>query len=159
MPQGIRVKKRPCRICRKWFKPNPRVGERQKTCGDQLCQQKWHTKQCSNWNRNNSAYFREIYLSKKLGAATTSDEVNQAVTDIDSSDISRAHSAKSSKLPINLIQEVIGAQHLVIIQYLTRLLFKRFQEEMQAQLLEITAEARRLPLEDISRGDSSNRSP
>lgn len=158
MPQCRRVRKRPCRICRKWFRPNPRVGDRQKTCGDKVCQQKWHTKQCSHWNRNNSAYFREIYLSKKLAAATTNTSTNQTVNVIPS-DVHIAHSAKSSKLPINLIQEVIGAQHLVIIEYLIRLLLNPFQEGMQSQLLEITAEARRLPPGDISRGDSPNRSP
>ncbi len=146
MSQGRQVRKRPCRICRKWFRPNPRVGERQMTCGDKVCQQKWHTKQCARWNRNNSAYFREVYLSKKLVAVTTSPEVKQTVTDITpSNNISMVQSAKSSKLPINLIQEVIGVQQFVIIEYLVRLLSNPFQEVMRAQLREITTKAKRLP--------------
>ncbi len=159
MPQGRQVRKRPCRICRKWFSPTPRVGERQMTCGDKVCQQKWHTKQCARWNRKNTAYFREIYLSKKLAAATANVEANHTVTDIPLDDTPIEQSAKSSTLPINLIQEVIGAQHLVIIEYLTRLLFKPFQEEMRAQLLEITSETTQVLVKSTSRGDSSNRSP
>lgn len=34
--------KRPCRICKKWFFPNPRLGDRQKTCGTPECQRQWH---------------------------------------------------------------------------------------------------------------------
>ena len=66
MKQRRKSKKRPCRICRKWFKADPRVGERQKTCGSQACQDKWHAKKCAEWNGKNPSYFREIYLSKKL---------------------------------------------------------------------------------------------
>jgi len=140
-------RKRPCRICRKWFVPDPRVGDRQKTCGAKKCQTKWHAKKCAEWNQQNPAYFKEIYLAKKLAAIAESDakEVNFSV--------------KSSQLPRKLVQEVIGAQHLVIIEYYTRLLFKSFQEVNLRQPPEINEELCRLPREDISRGDSQQRAP
>ena len=35
MPEA---RKRPCTICRRWFRPNPRVGSRQRACGNPECQ-------------------------------------------------------------------------------------------------------------------------
>ena len=33
-----KVRKKPCRICRRWFQPDARVGERQRACGKPECQ-------------------------------------------------------------------------------------------------------------------------
>lgn len=140
-------RKRPCRICRKWFSPDPRVGDRQKTCGAKNCQVKWHAKKCSEWNNQHPTYFREIYLNKKLT------ELNEAeVKYVDSS-------VKSSQLPRKLIQEVISAQHLVIIEYVNRLLFKSFKEVIMHQLTEIKEKPGELLREEVSRGDSRQRAP
>ena len=142
-------RKRPCRICGKWFSPDPRVGERQKTCGSKGCQRKWHTKKCSEWNRAHPQYFREIYLSKRL------DDAAPPNTEIGS------HSANSSvtsgKLPRKVIQEVIGVQQLIIIEYINRLLLRSFQEVIYRQLSEIMIKQDRLLDGTSSRGDSQRR--
>ena len=75
------------------------------------------------------------------------------------STISSSHSPKNSQLPRNLVQEVIGAQQLVIIEYVTQVLFNSFQEKTKAQLFEITSKLKQLPREVISRVDSVQRSP
>ena len=162
MTQRRKSKKRPCRICRKWFSPNPRVGKRQKTCGDQDCQGKWHTKKCAEWNSKNPAYFREIYLSKKLalvGAIAEADDYHLAPSSTRKSGLPEQQPPKPSKLPRNLIQEVIGAQHLVIIEYMTQLLLNPFQEETRRQLSEIIRKLKQLPPEGISRSDITQRGP
>ncbi len=155
-------RKRPCRVCRKWFYPDSRVGERQKTCGNQDCQDRWHAKKCSEWNKKNTAYFREIYLNKKLAV------VKAETVYVDSSSSSfkprknkifHQVSAKSSQLPRNLIQEVIGVQLLVIIEYVNQLLLNSFQEETRRQLAEIKREIKQLPHGIVSRGDSAQRGP
>ena len=151
-------RKRPCRICRKWFSPNPRVGERQKTCGNQVCQDKWHAKKCAEWNRKNSSYFKEIYLSKRLASLVPDVEATKVQTPANKSGNSPV-AVPNRPLPRNLIQEVIGAQQLVIIDYVTQLLFNSFQEKIKAQLREITSKLKQLPLEVISRGDSLERGP
>ncbi len=140
-------RKRPCRICRKWFFPDPRVGDRQKTCGAKKCQTKWHGKKCTEWNQQNPAYFKEIYLGKKLAAIDEADAKHVSF------------SVKSNQLPRKLIQEVIGAQHLVIIEYVNRLLSKSFQEEILCQVPEIKGEPCGLPCGGVSRGDSRQRAP
>jgi len=155
-------RKRPCRICRKWFSPDPRVGERQKTCGNQDCQNKWHAKKCAEWNSKNSAYFREIYLSKKLASIVTSAEVVKIQSPPNKggkSVVAAPYHPQNSILPRNLIQDVIGAQQLVIIEYVTQLLFSSFQEKTKPQLLEITSKLKQLHSGVILRGDSTQRGP
>lgn len=142
-------RKRPCRICGKWFSPDPRVGERQKTCGSKDCQRKWHTKKCSDWNKTHPQYFREIYLSKRLAAAAPANaEIEPHSADFP---------VTSGKLPRTVIQEVIGAQHTIIIEYINRLLLKSFQDVISRQLSEIMTKQDRLLDGTNSRGDSQRR--
>jgi hypothetical protein len=66
MGENRKSNKRPCRICRKWFTPHPRLGDRQKTCGKEACKRKWHAKKCTEWNKKNRSYFQAIYLRCNL---------------------------------------------------------------------------------------------
>jgi len=152
MAHNSYIKKRPCRICRKWFVPNPRVGDRQKTCGSNECKQKWRNKKCAQWNRQNRVTFQTNYLDKKL------QEVKNQVNSSDKPLPQVPQSGNKSKLPQELIQKVIGAQEFVIAQYLAQVLLRSFQEVMRAQSVDIISEVKRLPPRDHSRGDSQLRS-
>lgn len=113
------IKKAPCRICGKWFTPNPRLGKRQKTCGGSECKKKWHTKKCAEWNKKNPEYFKANYLSKKITAAQKSKDENNSPLE---------KPLTSLGLPQRYVQEVIGVQLLVIIEYFGGLLAKHVQE-------------------------------
>jgi hypothetical protein len=126
MEGAIVCKKRPCRICGRWFMPNPRLKERQKTCGDAPCKREWHRKKCSEWNKKNSDYSRSNYLQKKLDGATESKETSKTLP---------IKSRFKSGLPHCFVQEVIGIQHLIIIEYFGQLLLSRFQEVLRGQLI------------------------
>ena len=104
MANNTYLKKRPCRICRKWFVPNPHVGNRQKTCGAKECRDKWHAKKCSQWNRHNRAYFQGIHLSKKLQGVQDQEMAPGKPSP------QMPKSGISPELPQEVIQEVIGAQ-------------------------------------------------
>ena len=117
--------KRPCRICRRWFIPHPRVEDRQMTCGDPRCKREWHRKKCADWNRKNAEYFRSNYLQKKL------DTLNQAKG---SARFFPVKSRFRSGLPHEKVQEVIGIEPLVIIEYLVQLLLRRFQELIRVKV-------------------------
>ena len=132
MSRAELCKKRPCRICRRWFMPNPRLKDRQKTCGDPCCQREWHRKKCAQWNKDNSDYFKADYLQSKLEAQSPRGSPEPA-------------SRLKSGLPLQYVQEVIGIQHLTIIEYFGQLLFRRFQEVLRVQLYVNTEEIRRLP--------------
>jgi hypothetical protein len=144
MYKGNDCKRRPCRICRRWFTPNPRLKDRQKTCGDAKCQREWHRKKCEEWNKKNTDYFKSNYLQKKLDTASPSET---------SSKILPIKSRFKSGLPLLFVQEVIDIQHLIIIEYLAQLLFGRFQEVIGAQFIVNTGEIGQQLPEGISRCD------
>ena len=60
--------KRPCCICRKWFKPDVRQKKRQQTCGRPDCKRERHRRQCEKWNKKNKDYPKSNYLDKKIAA-------------------------------------------------------------------------------------------
>jgi hypothetical protein len=111
--QKTRTRKRPCRICRKWFTPDPRQIGRQKTCGDPACQKENHRRQCAKWNQKNRDYFKANYLSEKL--APTKDPPtspsNKAPVAIPSSRI-------DLDLPRDLVADIIGVRGLIILEYI-----------------------------------------
>ncbi len=128
------VRKRPCRICRRWFMPSPRLKDRQKTCGRPQCKREWHRKMCEKWNRENADYFRSNYLQKKLDSATGGDQSTTTFKPESSVSVLPKSRFKSG-LPQRYVQEVIGIQHIVIIEYFSQLLHRRFQEVIARQVL------------------------
>ncbi len=123
------VKKRPCKVCRRWFKPDPRVGDDQMTCGDPKCKKEWHRRKCAQWNRKNPDYFKGNYLRKKILAA---DKDNQKETP----EQGKAPCTRLRLgLPWNEIQEAMGLKQLVIIEYIIQVLMRRFQEVINVQPL------------------------
>ena len=60
------TRKRPCRICRKWFTPNPRAAGRQHVCSERHCQSERHRRACEAWRGRNPDYDREDRLRRRL---------------------------------------------------------------------------------------------
>lgn len=67
---------RPCRICKQWFRPDARAGDRQRVCGSESCQRERHRRACAAWHRRNPDYDREERLRRRLTR-----EVKPAVSD------------------------------------------------------------------------------
>jgi hypothetical protein len=135
MQRDLSWKKHPCRICGCWFVPNPRLKDRQKTCAEALCKREWHRRKCAQWNKSNPDYSKSNYLQKKLEASLP------------------CKSRFRSGLPLVFVQEVIGIQHLVIIEYLAQHLLRRFQEVFTAKAFVITRQIGQLPCGVFSRSD------
>jgi hypothetical protein len=53
MPEA---RKRPCAICRRWFRPDPRIGARQRACSAPECQTTRRRKTQSSWRARNPEY-------------------------------------------------------------------------------------------------------
>src|SRR6266704_5259861 len=49
--------KRPCCVCRRWFRPDPRVGLRQRACGQLDCQAARRVQTQKSWRDRNADYF------------------------------------------------------------------------------------------------------
>jgi hypothetical protein len=56
-----RVRRRRCVCCKSLFRPDPRVGPRQRTCGAVACQRQRHAASCRRWRRRNRAVTRTHY--------------------------------------------------------------------------------------------------
>jgi len=135
MRRAIQRNKRPCRICRRWFAPNPKLKDRQMSCGAPACKREWHKKACRQWNKDNRDYFRANYLQKKLAASSDA--------------ASKSHPMRPglsrSGLPLEFVQEVMGVQHWIIIEYLAQLLIRRFQEALRKQAVVNERQTAQLP--------------
>src|SRR5947208_15138432 len=51
------ARKRPCCICRRWFRPDPRIGSRQQACRRAECQAARRKKKQKAWRERNPDYF------------------------------------------------------------------------------------------------------
>ncbi|MBW2055589.1 MAG: hypothetical protein JRI29_07830 [Deltaproteobacteria bacterium] len=151
MPR-VPTRKRPCRICRRWFLPNPRLKNRQMTCGDARCKTEWHKKKCAEWNRRNADYFKSNYLQKKLEASGQGVETSRTPT-AKSSPGRTLKSRMKTGLPLEYVQEVIGIQQLIIIEYLAQLLNRRFAKTMTGSFPANIPQPDQIPAMVFSRGD------
>ena len=110
MRNGGLVSKKPCRICRKFYRPNARVGDRQKTCGLDACRKAWRKRKNQEAYRKARGYHRGHALRRKLSSETMKPETKQV--------------RNSLQLPREEIQEVMGAEGMVILEYLVMLIFR-----------------------------------
>ncbi len=109
--------KRPCAICRKWFKPDVRQKGRQKTCGNPDCIKEQHRRQCEKWNKKNKEYFKDNYLSKKIEMAEKK-QPEPSKTDTTLHKQILPKSQIKPVLPCDIIVGEYGIKSLIIIQYL-----------------------------------------
>jgi hypothetical protein len=61
MLKGTKMESKRCRYCKRLFIPDPRVGERQKSCGDPLCQKAHKVETNARWRGRNLDYFKNDY--------------------------------------------------------------------------------------------------
>jgi len=60
------VRNCPCGVCGKWFRSNPRQGDRQHTCGSPACKREWHRRACAKWHRENPDYDQHTRFLNRL---------------------------------------------------------------------------------------------
>ena len=133
MKKAMSCRKRPCRICRRWFNPDPRLKGRQMTCGDAACKREWHRRKCAEWNRENSELIKRERLAHRLKAIAAGSGQTK-VTDEARPSPAPLQSTPQTQHLSPLAQEVIAAQLTVIIEYLARQLLKRAQDVMRRQV-------------------------
>jgi hypothetical protein len=127
--------KRPCRICRRWFVPDRRVGGRQRACSAPACQIARRVKTQASWRRRNPDYFIAHRIHhRRLSADDTSTAVLPLVLP-----------PPLSQLPWDLAQEEFGAAGTDFLGHLGRVLLGAVQDQKTGQVLEPTGETGRLP--------------
>jgi len=59
------VLNRRCKFCGQYFRPHPRLGDKQKSCQKQGCQKKRQWENLRSWRQRNPDYFRGRYSELK----------------------------------------------------------------------------------------------
>ena len=116
--------KRPCSICHKWFQPDVRQKDRQRTCGRSKCQNELHRRNCSNWNKRNKEDLANNYLEKKLEQVESkrvTENNKEPPPDPIHSEVSKILLRTSPFFfPVEIITKEYGLRSLIIIHYLAR---------------------------------------
>ena len=123
MRNGGLVAKKPCRICRKFYRPNARVGDRQKTCGREGCRKAWRSHKNREAYRRSRDYHRGQALRKKLEFEKSQPENTQQP-----SATPKRRPGNALQLPREDIQEAMSVEAMVILEYLVTLIFRRARE-------------------------------
>jgi hypothetical protein len=63
-------RRRPCCCCRKWFRPDPRVGVRQRACSAAACQRRRRAQTQAAWRAANPDYFAARRIQARAASAT-----------------------------------------------------------------------------------------
>jgi hypothetical protein len=127
--------KRPCRICRRWFVPDRRVGRRQRACSARTCQIARRARTQASWRRRNPDYFIAHRVQRRRLQA---DEAQGAVLPL-------VLPPPLSQLPWDLAQEEFGVAGTDFLGHLGRVLLAAAQDQKAGQVIDSTREMGRLP--------------
>lgn len=119
-------RKRPCRICRRWFVPHPRAGDRQRVCGREKCQRERHRRACQAWREREGDEERRHRLQQRL-RANVGDLGSQAGT-----------------VRWEVVRDAVGLEVAVIFEELQRLLEDAVRDAVSRQVAAITTESDRV---------------
>ena len=128
------VSKRPCRICRKWFQPNPRVGERQKVCSDPSCQRERHRRNCASWRQRNPDYDRETRVRQRLTEASPTTA---------SMDSTEPKEPDRVRIDWRAARAAVGLEVVVLIEEFGEVLREMARDEVRRQLVVFSGELAR----------------
>jgi len=119
MPRA-KTRKRRCKICKRWFPPDVRHADRQKTCGPE-CRKELHRRQCAEYNRKNRKSAKANYLQKKLDAV----ELHSREHPPEKIHSNICGTRVELDLPRDVMQEAIGFRLLVVIEYVIEQILQR----------------------------------
>jgi hypothetical protein len=119
-------RKRPCRICRRWFVPHPRAGDRQRVCGRVECQLERHRRACQAWREREADSERRHRLRQRLRA--------------DPSDAG----ARTGTVRWEVVRDAVGLEVAVIFEELLKLLEDAVRDAVGRQGAGIAMESGRV---------------
>ncbi len=123
--------KRPCRICRRWFRPDVRVGDNQHTCSRPACQAARRKRTQASWRARNPDYF----VAWRIQARAASEGKTE---------LARLPSPLS-KLPWDIAQEEFGATGAVFIGAMGKLLLEAAKDPFERQVVDFARDPGTLP--------------
>ena len=136
-------KSRPCRVCGRWFHPDPRVGSRQRACGKRACQKKRRKKTQAAWRSENPEYFLRRRLQRRANAARAAEEAVEDPKKLQASEgegeVRRPEPLRVPRvlapIPWDLAQDEIGVAATDFLVVTARLLVKVAQDQITGNSL------------------------
>jgi hypothetical protein len=125
------ARKRPCSICRRWFRPDPRVGTRQHACGQADCQAARRQRTQANWRSHNPDYF----IARRMQARSTRSQPPEPLR------LPRP----LNRLPWDLAQDQFGVQGADFLGVMGTVLLDAAQDQFKAYPLDCNGFAGILP--------------
>ena len=121
------ARKKPCCICRRWFRPDPRVGLRQRACEKPDCQTARRKQKQKAWRERNPDYF----IARRIQDRSQEDRPAEPLR----------LPPPLSELPWDIAQSQFGTEGADFIGVLGKVLLLAAQSQFEAYV----ADATRLP--------------
>lgn len=116
--------KRPCRICRGWFMPDPRVGDRQRVCSSPECQAARRKKTQASWRERNPEYFVARRLKQRAAQSPSPSAPPPSPMRVP---------PPLDRLPWDVAQDEFGVQGADFLGFLGKVLLEVAQDQRQGQ--------------------------
>ena len=123
--------KRPCCICHRWFRPDNRVGSRQRACSNPDCGSVRRRKKQAAWRRQNPDYFAGHRIQVRKVAAEPREPLRL--------------SPPLNRLPWDIAQSEFGVQGADFIGIMGTLLLRSAQSQFAAYGVDSRADTATLP--------------
>ena len=125
-------RKRPCAVCRHWFLPDLRVGNRQKVCAGQACRLVQRQRSQAAWRRRNPDYEVARRLNQRASKRPS--------TEAPGAQREAPVRAALTRLPWDVAQDEFGAKGAEFIRVFGGRIVRCCQDELSAQIIGITGE-------------------
>ena len=119
MPEA---RKRPCTICRRWFRPDPRVGTRQRACGNPDCQTERRQKTQESWRGRNRGYSMASRLDRRAAQPETPEPLRLP--------------APLNQLPWDVAKDQFGPQGADFIGVMGALLVRSAKDQFRGHVVD-----------------------
>jgi len=126
--------KRPCSICRRWFRPDPRVGARQHACGKRECQRARREKTQARWRAKNPDYAAGYRVQRRSAQERVPELLRVP--------------APLNRLPWDIAKDEIGGKATDFLAVMGTLLVRSAKDQIRLHLLDAARLSGALPSRD-----------
>jgi hypothetical protein len=125
------ARKRPCTICRHWFRPDPRIGARQRACRKPECQAVRRKQTQARWRAANAGYATAYRIQLRNAAQRPPEPLRVP--------------APLNRLPWDLAKDEFGGKGADFIGVVSTLLLCTVKDQFRVHLPDPTRVAGTLP--------------
>ena len=129
MPEA---RKRPCTICRRWFRPDTRVGGRQRACSKPECQTVRRQKTQAGWRNRNPGYAIAWRMDQRAAQTQPSEPLRLP--------------SPLNQLPWNVAKDQFGTQGSDFIGVMGALMVRTAKDQFKPYLIDPARLSGTLPL-------------